>query len=115
MTRFHSTYATGARPIGAPGCPELAFCTASIASVRIVLIAVTSSAVNSAMMLPRVKWGSRMRIRDGRRVVNHQSVSENDEGGTLVPPYGVRSSVLSDFVAGVCDPGTACERKHRPL
>src|SRR5258706_3561785 len=33
----------GAAPIGAPGCPELAFWTASIESVRIVLIARVSS------------------------------------------------------------------------
>ncbi len=36
--RVHSTYASGASAIGVPGCPEFAFCTASIASVRIVSI-----------------------------------------------------------------------------
>src|SRR5580692_3354248 len=34
----HSENITGARPMGAPGCPEFAFCTASIARVRIVLM-----------------------------------------------------------------------------
>jgi len=33
----------GAAPIGAPGCPEFAFCTASIDSVRMVSIASRSS------------------------------------------------------------------------
>src|SRR5215472_9217491 len=34
----HKQYATGARPMGAPGCPEFACCTASIARVRMVLM-----------------------------------------------------------------------------
>ncbi len=34
--RCHRVYATAAKPIGAPGCPELAFCTASMDKVRIV-------------------------------------------------------------------------------
>src|SRR4030067_882091 len=33
--RFHSTSAISAMPIGAPGWPEFAFCTASTASIRI--------------------------------------------------------------------------------
>src|SRR5215469_2223519 len=33
-----SEYTTGAKPIGAPGWPEFACCTASIESVRMVLI-----------------------------------------------------------------------------
>ena len=32
-----SSYTAGAKPIGAPGCPEFACCTPSIESVRIVL------------------------------------------------------------------------------
>ena len=36
MTRAYRTYATGASAIGVPGCPEFAFCTPSIDSVRIV-------------------------------------------------------------------------------
>ena len=32
--RVQSRYPTGASPMGAPGCPELAFCTASIESTR---------------------------------------------------------------------------------
>src|SRR5512133_784171 len=36
MTRAKRTYAAGASESGAPGCPELAAWTASIASVRIV-------------------------------------------------------------------------------
>ncbi len=47
-------YATGARPIGAPGCPEFAFCTASIARVRIVLMQSVSRGVNWAMSASRM-------------------------------------------------------------
>ena len=36
MIRWKSRYAAGAMAIGMPGWPEFAFCTASIASVRIV-------------------------------------------------------------------------------
>src|SRR5436190_24064386 len=35
----HSTYAMGAAPMGSPGWPELAFWTASMARVRMVLMA----------------------------------------------------------------------------
>src|SRR5436190_23458710 len=38
----HRQYATGAMAIGVPGWPELAACTPSIASVRIVLMLVGS-------------------------------------------------------------------------
>ena len=38
----HTVYATGASAIGVPGCPELAACTASIDSVRMVSIATFS-------------------------------------------------------------------------
>src|SRR5690348_3531383 len=37
----------GAIPMGAPGWPELAFCTASIASVRIVLMQVCSRSLSA--------------------------------------------------------------------
>ena len=37
MWPFHNTSAMSAIPIGAPGCPELAFCTASILNARIAL------------------------------------------------------------------------------
>jgi hypothetical protein len=40
---MNNTYASGARAIGVPGCPESAFCTASIESVRIVLMHSSSS------------------------------------------------------------------------
>ena len=36
--RVHKMYAIGAAPSGIPGCPEFAFWTASIESVRIVLM-----------------------------------------------------------------------------
>src|SRR5208283_60339 len=39
----HRQYVTGARPIGAPGWPLLACCTASIARVRMVLMDSVSS------------------------------------------------------------------------
>src|SRR5882724_12855741 len=47
IIRFQMVYTNGARAIGVPGCPDLACCTASIESVRIVLIAnlVISSSV----------------------------------------------------------------------
>ncbi len=55
ITRFHSVYTSGASAIGVPGWPELAACTASIDSVRIVLmqrvsiscVAATSASVES--------------------------------------------------------------------
>src|SRR5262245_1131057 len=34
MKRLKRTVATSAMPMGMPGCPEFAFCTASIASAR---------------------------------------------------------------------------------
>ena len=39
MTRFQSVYTSGASAIGVPGWPELAAWTASIDSVRMVLMA----------------------------------------------------------------------------
>src|SRR4051812_6463303 len=39
----HKQYATGANAMGAPGWPEFACCTASIARVRIVLMLSVSS------------------------------------------------------------------------
>src|SRR5256885_2257106 len=43
MIRVWSTWASGARAMAVPGCPELAFWTASIASPRITLMAFVSS------------------------------------------------------------------------
>src|SRR5579863_1283398 len=43
MKRVNIRYATGAIPIGIPGWPEFAFCTASIASTRIELMHSSSS------------------------------------------------------------------------
>src|SRR5581483_5786274 len=45
MIRRKRTYAAGASESGAPGCPEFAACTASIASVRIVSTQSRSSSV----------------------------------------------------------------------
>src|SRR5215470_5799387 len=45
MTRFHSVYTSGANAMGVPGWPEFAFWTASMESVRIVLIASWSSSL----------------------------------------------------------------------
>src|SRR5215813_4201304 len=39
----HRTYAMAAAPIGSPGCPEFAFCTASADRKRIVSMHVRSS------------------------------------------------------------------------
>src|SRR6267378_5634922 len=38
ITRFQIVYTSGASAIGVPGCPDLACCTASMESVRIVLM-----------------------------------------------------------------------------
>src|SRR5215467_7823300 len=40
--RCQRQYATGAKAMGVPGCPELAACTPSIESVRMVLMLVCS-------------------------------------------------------------------------
>src|SRR5271166_3728920 len=42
MARFQIVYTSGASAMGVPGCPELAACTASIESVRMVLMHVRS-------------------------------------------------------------------------
>jgi hypothetical protein len=49
--------AAGARAIGVPGCPELAAWTASIDSVRIVLMHVASRAVLFCMIVLRLEGG----------------------------------------------------------
>src|SRR5271154_6172265 len=38
----HSVYASGAIPMGVPGCPEFAACTASMAKLRMVFMLVRS-------------------------------------------------------------------------
>src|SRR5581483_2843581 len=48
MMRRKSTYAAGASESGAPGWPEFAACTASIASVRIVSMQSRSSSAYGA-------------------------------------------------------------------
>jgi len=45
MIRWNSVYATGARLIAVPGWPLPVFCTASIASVRIMSTMRVSSSV----------------------------------------------------------------------
>ena len=52
-----------AAPIGIPGCPEFAFCTASIESIRIVLMHSSSSP-------PDVRIGSRSAATELR--IGHQ-------------------------------------------
>src|SRR4051794_39384573 len=55
MIRVHSTCASGASAIGVPGCPEFAFCTASIARPRITLIPRCSrSSATSAPFIHRI-------------------------------------------------------------
>lgn len=39
LTLVKRTWAMGAHPMGAPGCPDIAFCTMSAARIRTVLIA----------------------------------------------------------------------------
>src|SRR5208337_2066319 len=50
--RVHKTYAIGAAPNGIPGCPEFAFWTASIDSVRMVLMQSSSIGSNVVLMAP---------------------------------------------------------------
>src|SRR5216684_3433933 len=50
----HRQYTTGARAIGVPGCPELAAWTASMESVRMVLMHSWSIAVASTWVLINV-------------------------------------------------------------
>src|ERR1044071_10087226 len=49
ITRFQIVYTSGASAIGVPGCPDLACWTASIESVRIVLIANCTTCLSSGM------------------------------------------------------------------
>src|SRR5438270_5497177 len=50
MTSAKSRYATGAMPIGSPGCPELVFWTMSMLRVRMVSMQSWSEAVAVAVM-----------------------------------------------------------------
>src|SRR5271166_3875916 len=52
--RSQSTKPSGARAIGVPGCPLLAFCTASMESVRMVLMQRESSLFCSGVSFQRV-------------------------------------------------------------
>src|SRR5687768_3893141 len=51
MCRVNSTYAIGASAMGVPGWPDSAFCTASIDSVRMVLMHSSSSDDATAVAL----------------------------------------------------------------
>src|SRR5919108_559172 len=62
--RVQSTYAIGAAPIGAPGCPEFAFWTASIERVRMVSIARRSTDFVATVM-GRTPFGRKGRGRTG--------------------------------------------------
>src|SRR3954449_9523650 len=64
--RCHSVYATGARAIGVPGCPEFAFWIASIDSVRIVLMQSWSMSVSMTSIDP---IDSRSRLDAGDRAL----------------------------------------------
>ena len=63
MTRFQSVYTSGASAIGVPGWPELAACTASIDSVRMVLMASWSSCVGIESWSFRGSSWSCLRVR----------------------------------------------------
>ena len=65
--RVHRTYAIGAAPIGAPGCPEFAFWTASIESVRMVSMASWSRSV--ATVIGRAPIGGLGRVGAPRLVI----------------------------------------------
>src|SRR5579863_5447269 len=83
-----SLYATGASPIGAPGWPEFAFWTASIARVRIVLMESKSrfcwltSSPAAGGGHPRLRFNSLM---------HHTTERPNDFtpkwGGPLAPAF----------------------------
>src|ERR1700761_7529135 len=79
-------YATGAIAIGVPGCPELAACTASMASVRIVLMHVRSILLLSRMNLipyrgcPRSLRGRLARVADlGAQVIDDQVTHDREQ------------------------------------
>ena len=66
-----STYASGASAIAVPGWPALAFCTASIASARIMSIVRWRGSEASVLMArkpyaPNAGSGERVRGRSGR-------------------------------------------------
>ena len=46
MKSLYSTWAISAMPIGAPGCPELARCTASMANARIAFASILRDAID---------------------------------------------------------------------
>ena len=48
--RFHNATAISAMPMGMPGCPEFAACTASIASARMALASNVVSAIGRAAL-----------------------------------------------------------------
>src|SRR5215471_20529301 len=48
ISRFQIVYTNGASAIGVPGCPDLACCTASMESVRIVLMHSSSMPISDA-------------------------------------------------------------------
>src|SRR5439155_22206940 len=58
----HSVYATGASAIGVPGWPEFAAWTASMASVRIVLMHFKSRDGETLMGPPRLRVRERLRV-----------------------------------------------------
>src|SRR5215469_16568236 len=60
--RCHSVYATGAIPIGVPGCPELAFWTASMHRPRIVLMDSVSRSVVVKLASVRDRFRARARF-----------------------------------------------------
>ncbi|MEI2658495.1 MAG: hypothetical protein V9G16_15560 [Nitrosomonas sp.] len=57
--RFQSVYTRGASAIGVPGWPELAACTASIDSVRIVLMDSRSSSASVMRFSPNCQVTAR--------------------------------------------------------
>src|SRR6478672_7728177 len=61
MTSVYSTYASGASAIAVPGCPEFAFCTASIARHRIVSIErVWTRSSTAVKRAPHLRHGLRL-------------------------------------------------------
>src|SRR5437762_14174448 len=87
----HSTYAMGACPIGAPGWPELAFCTASIDRQRIVLM---QSKSRSEAVGTNVISYEILRVQILRSVGQHAGSARAPIAGTALSegaPHNVRS------------------------
>src|SRR5262245_50615986 len=93
--RCQSAYATGAMAIGVPGCPELACWTASIASVRMVLILRVSTS-RVVGMEDEFRCGEQRSVYFAFDVIESAffGVARLTGGGVGQPPLFRRTSVM---------------------